>query len=103
MMQYDQFRIIGTQFQKEIQSFPFSGKNEKLETKSCSGCVLTHKDEEAAHGARYKDVPRQSYSQSEERETVRRTLALTSLLAILILASQNAPRYLALTSVPTVR
>lgn len=31
------------------------------------------------------------------------TLALTSLLAVLILASQKAPRYLALTSVPTVK
>lgn len=31
------------------------------------------------------------------------TFAFTSLLAVLILASQNAPLYLALTSVPTVR
>lgn len=31
------------------------------------------------------------------------TLALTSLLAVLILASQKAPLYLALTSVPTVK
>lgn len=34
---------------------------------------------------------------------MRLTLALTSLLAVLILASQKAPRYLALTSVPTVK
>lgn len=31
------------------------------------------------------------------------TFALTSLLAVLILASQKAPLYLALTSVPTVK
>lgn len=34
---------------------------------------------------------------------MRLTFALTSLLAVLILASQKAPLYLALTSVPTVK